>query len=813
MLFRSAKGIDTIKLACFTLDRMIRSEKSQAEIHDFLVSQSTAVQNTTMESSTGVYGYIYGEYLDGTDWVPDADYIPTERPWYIDAMANVGRVAVVDPYVDAETNTLMITFSKTLCDAESVAAMDFSIDPLQTIAEEVAAQGGGIKEIVLDRKYQVIAHSDKSEIGKSYLTEKGSFGSALVNQLRVSDESYFSLRYEGADYIVYRVSVSNDWLCLSVSDTTSVFSQLRQTLLFTIAVSLAVVLILLLIMSRFNRKQMELIRLSVHTEELNKEVAKQTAVAEERSRKIEQMSFQTMQALAHAIDAKDPYTRGHSTRVSQYSVLMAEALGWDKERVSDLRYAALLHDIGKIGVPDSILNNPRRLTDVEYGIIKSHTTMGGDILRNRIMIEKAEEVARSHHERYDGMGYPRGLKGEEILIEARIVAIADAFDAMSSNRVYRKACDRDHIRHELEAGKGKQFDPELVDVFIGLWDQGLLDPIMESEPGEEQEDAEASSVLLQEVVEAFVSQSAADDIDVTTGIMSRTAGETVIAKTMQEAGGCFVFFDVDNLKKINDTNGHEAGDRVLRLMGATLTENSERTLCCRLGGDEFLVFMKEASREEAEARVRKIIREFEEKKNEDVGIAIASLSVGMVMCPAGEPYAKAYSKADKALYHVKQGGKNGFCFYEEDADSAESEPVNVNKLVNGIRNSGSYNGALDVEYRQFAKFYEYIFNLERRFSHQFELILISLDTAEGMPPQTEELEKGMFYMEQSIRQTIRNVDVLTRYGRHQFLIIMIGTDPEGAKIAVDRIFRGYYKMNGSSAYTPSYFIAEMDGSA
>ena len=109
-----AKGIDTIKLACFTLDRMIRSEKSQDEIHDFLVSQSTAVQNTTMESSTGVYGYIYGGYLDGTDWVPDADYVPTERPWYIDAMANVGRVAVVDPYVDAETNTLMITFSKTL---------------------------------------------------------------------------------------------------------------------------------------------------------------------------------------------------------------------------------------------------------------------------------------------------------------------------------------------------------------------------------------------------------------------------------------------------------------------------------------------------------------------------------------------------------------------------------------------------------------------------------------------------------------------------------------------------------------------------
>ncbi|MBR5360405.1 MAG: HD-GYP domain-containing protein, partial [Lachnospiraceae bacterium] len=178
-----------------------------------------------------------------------------------------------------------------------------------------------------------------------------------------------------------------------------------------------------------------------HTDRLTEEVARQTAVAEERSRRIEQMSFQTIQTLANAIDAKDPYTKGHSSRVSQYSVMIAEALGWDKERIDDLKFAALLHDIGKIGVPDSILNNPRRLTDVEYNIIKSHSTMGGDILKNRILIKMSEDVARSHHERYDGRGYPMGLKGEEISEEARIVAIADAFDAMSSSRVYRKACD------------------------------------------------------------------------------------------------------------------------------------------------------------------------------------------------------------------------------------------------------------------------------------------------------------------------------------------------------------------------------------
>lgn len=546
-----------------------------------------------------------------------------------------------------------------------------------------------------------------------------------------------------------------------------------------------------------------------YTERLNFEVEKQTAVAEARSRRIEQMSFQTIQTLANAIDAKDPYTKGHSTRVSQYSALIAQALGWDAERVNDLRYAAMLHDIGKIGVPDSILNNPKRLTDVEYDIIKSHTTMGGDILKNRIIINSAEDVARSHHERWDGRGYPLGLKGEEISEEARIVAIADAFDAMSSNRVYRKACDYEHIRSELQNGSGRQFDPKFVGVFIEIWDKGLLDSILKNETQEDAAGMEASSALLQEVMEAFLSQSAAEDIDVTTGIMSRSAGESAIAKTMQTEGGCFVFLDLDNLKTINDTNGHEAGDRALRLVGSTLTENSENALCCRLGGDEFLFFMKGVTRDEAEARVQKIVADFDRKKRADASIAIASLSAGLVMCSAQEPFSKVYNKADKALYHVKQNGKNGYSFYSEESETDDYRHPDVNRLVAGIHSSGNYEGAMDVDYRQFAKLYEYISNLKKRFSCPFQLITITLDADGAEPPLPDELERAMYYMEQSIRQTIRNVDVLTRYSRQCFLIILLGADEDGVKIAVDRIFRGYYKMNGSGAFSPTYTAADL----
>ncbi len=545
-----------------------------------------------------------------------------------------------------------------------------------------------------------------------------------------------------------------------------------------------------------------------YTDRLNEEVKRQTAVAEERSKKIEQMSFQTIQTLANAIDAKDPYTRGHSTRVAQYSAMIAQALGWDEERIDDLRYAAMLHDIGKIGVPDSILNNPKKLTEVEYGIIKSHTTMGGDILKNRIMVRMAEDVARSHHERYDGKGYPDGLKGEEIPEGARIVAIADAFDAMSSNRIYRRACDREHIMSELEQGKGRQFDPAFTDLFIELWNSGRIEHILAEENASDSESMEASSALLKDVMEAFVSQGASDNIDIATGIMNRTAGEAAIAQAMKSEGGCFTFFDVDNLKKINDTHGHEAGDRILKIMGDVMKENGENCVCCRLGGDEFLCFMKNSSRDEARERVEKIRAEFTLRKKDDPEVNVASLSAGMVMTDPEDTYLNAYNKADKALYHVKQNGKGEYCFYNDDDDEEAYEQINVNKLVNGIKNSGSYNGAMNVEYREFAKLYEFVTNLEKRFSHPFKLVMISLELGPGETIRSEELEKAMYYMEQSIRQTMRSVDVLTRYSRQQFLVILLGADDKGVKMAVDRIFRGYYKMNGSGAFSPSYSVAD-----
>ena len=181
-----------------------------------------------------------------------------------------------------------------------------------------------------------------------------------------------------------------------------------------------------------------------------------------------QLTDQTIATISGAIDAKDPYTEGHSRRVADFSVRIAKQMGISDEDCERLRYIALLHDIGKIGVPDNILKKPDKLTDDEFTTIKQHTVEGGEILKNFTMLPGVTEGAKYHHERYDGKGYCYGLKGKDIPLFARIISVADAYDAMNSSRCYRKAMDKNIILSELENGKGHQFDPEIADIAIDL---------------------------------------------------------------------------------------------------------------------------------------------------------------------------------------------------------------------------------------------------------------------------------------------------------------------------------------------------------
>lgn len=189
---------------------------------------------------------------------------------------------------------------------------------------------------------------------------------------------------------------------------------------------------------------------------------------EDSKEQLEQAYLDMVQTLRYTVEAKDSYTRGHSDRVSEYSVLIGEKLGLPAEQIKTLRIGGLFHDIGKIGIPDSILLKPAKLTDEEYSQIKNHPSIGAHILGSAAIFQDIIPIVKHHHERYDGNGYPSKLKGEEIPYLARIAAVADTFDAMTSRRSYRGPIDVEHVKEEIKRCEGTQFDPQIAEVFIEI---------------------------------------------------------------------------------------------------------------------------------------------------------------------------------------------------------------------------------------------------------------------------------------------------------------------------------------------------------
>jgi HD-GYP domain-containing protein (c-di-GMP phosphodiesterase class II) len=183
---------------------------------------------------------------------------------------------------------------------------------------------------------------------------------------------------------------------------------------------------------------------------------------------MQRMFEQTTTAFVNAIDAKDRYTHGHSSRVAEYARKIAEFSGKNEKECNEVYYAALLHDIGKIGIPDSIITKESRLTGEEDEVVKHHTQIGEQILSSIREFPYLSIGARYHHERYDGTGYPEGKKETEIPLIARIVAVADSFDAMNCDRPYRNKLLRDQIREEFIKNRGTQFDPSIVTIFLDI---------------------------------------------------------------------------------------------------------------------------------------------------------------------------------------------------------------------------------------------------------------------------------------------------------------------------------------------------------
>ena len=197
-------------------------------------------------------------------------------------------------------------------------------------------------------------------------------------------------------------------------------------------------------------------------------IKKINAELKDTNEKLEKAYLETVETLRYTVEAKDTYTRGHSDRVSEYSILIGKYLGLSEEDIHRLKVGGLFHDIGKIGVPDSILLKTTKLTDDEYSEIKNHPSIGAHILSNASIFQDIIPIVKHHHERYDGRGYPGKLEGENIPYLARIAAVADSFDAMTSKRTYRDSLSLDIVIEEFEKNKGTQFDPKIADVFLDI---------------------------------------------------------------------------------------------------------------------------------------------------------------------------------------------------------------------------------------------------------------------------------------------------------------------------------------------------------
>ncbi len=211
--------------------------------------------------------------------------------------------------------------------------------------------------------------------------------------------------------------------------------------------------------------------------------------------------LQSMNTFINFIDAKDPYTSGHSRRVAMYAAEIAKRMRLSEDEIQNVYYAGLLHDAGKISIPDAVLNNPGKLSDEERKQIQNHTVAGGEMLKQLSSLRGIRETALYHHERYDGTGYPEGLKGESIPLYARIVGVADSYDAMSSNRVYRRHLTKDEIIEEIQTGSGTQFDPNIVPYMVDMINDGYVNVVKKETA--EADDATKASRLSEDTIPGF----------------------------------------------------------------------------------------------------------------------------------------------------------------------------------------------------------------------------------------------------------------------------------------------------------------------
>lgn len=539
---------------------------------------------------------------------------------------------------------------------------------------------------------------------------------------------------------------------------------------------------------------------------------------DENHRQLQHVTLQTITTIANIIDAKDEYTKGHSYRVAEYSSVLAKALGYTDEQVQDIKYIGLLHDIGKIGVPDSILNKPGRLNDAEFSIMKSHVEIGGKILNGNRMIAGVDEGASYHHERWDGKGYPKGLSGTDIPEIARIIGIADAFDAMTSNRVYRKRLTDEEVLAELRRCSGSQFDPDICAVFVKLIEEGtltLLSPDVNYEERRGSSLIEQSSELLKNILD-YGKRS--DDIshDYLTSTYSLQTGEKIISEMLSSGDGGLFIADITNIRKTNEKFGLLAGDHIIKTAAGILI-NRENIITVRFSGDQFLCFVPgETDITAFEMLLKSICQDITEAVENLAENMSNSAAIGGVLSnDAGRDINALVTAADKALFHVKNTHSPGVFVYSRNRRNDSLKNLSKRDLEQLIRSieEEAYTGIYNVDYTEFTHIYNFIKNICKRNDQQMQLILMTMTPSAGNSPSVSERDEAMNLLETVINRTLRKVDVMFRFSSSQCIILLNNTSTENVELISQRIISSFYRLYDKKNMALSYDTADINSNS
>lgn len=379
------------------------------------------------------------------------------------------------------------------------------------------------------------------------------------------------------------------------------------------------------------------------------------------------MALSTVITIVNTLDSSDEFSAGHSLRVAVVAGDIAKNLGWDERACRNLYFVCLLHDIGMLTVPESIRNKPDRLTDEEYGIVKTHCEKGSKMLSDIGLLEGLSQGALCHHERWDGRGYPQGLSGAEIPEIARIIAVADAYDAMSSDRVYRRRLSSDKIISEFLRCKGTQFDPDITDVFVFMLKEGYS-----VEPGIEQSKAASERAVKAGGLGSLFSAPAQEfyedsrETDTITGLFTRSYLNTRVGKKIsEERTGALMLIDITGFKELCESAGGDEVNRVLKDFADRLRSYfREEDIVCHISFNNFAVYVSGQSGKNVVEKKASMITQITDTFEEFAAYRdMLGVSIGIAMCQEdGVTFEELFRVALDALHEIEKSGENAYIF-------------------------------------------------------------------------------------------------------------------------------------------------------